>query len=138
VLLAPATAPISGIRAHIRPSSARSKITVYVIAFSSLPFRELPILSPVVPCSEGSLGTRNKRNGAVRLCARSTDEFIQDSIQHEVAKKIGDPDSFCEFYRYRVSISELRSWENSLQAPTNQILYCNRRDNVISMRGGSS
>jgi DUF2075 family protein len=65
----------------------------------------------------------------VQLYAGSTNEFIQDSIQHEVAKKIGD--SFYEFYRYRASISELRSWENSLQALTNQILYANLRDNGI-------
>jgi DUF2075 family protein len=66
---------------------------------------------------------------AVQLYAGSTNEFIQDSIQHEVAKKIGD--SFYDFYRYRASISELRSWENSLQALTNQILYSSLRDNGI-------
>lgn len=65
----------------------------------------------------------------MQLYAGSTNEFIQDTIQHEVARKIGD--SFYEFYRYRASISELRSWENSLQALTNQILYTDLRDHGI-------
>ena len=65
----------------------------------------------------------------MQLYAGSTNEFIRNSIQHEIARKIGD--SFYEFYRHRASISEFRSWENSLQALTNQVLYANLRDQGI-------
>ena len=65
----------------------------------------------------------------MQLYAGPTSEFIQDSMQHEIARKIGD--SFYEFYRHRASISELRSWENSLEALTRQVLYSNLRDNGV-------
>jgi DUF2075 family protein/predicted kinase len=100
-----------------------------ILARSTLPPDDQPSPRAVPLGPPEAIGPRLGEKICVQLYAGSTNEFIQDSIQHEVAKKIGD--SFYDFYRYRASISELRSWENSLQALTNQILYSNLRDNGI-------
>src|ERR1700722_10641707 len=70
-----------------------------------------------------------RRRGVVQLYLGSSEDFIKDSVQNEIAKKLGD--SFYEYYRFRANISEFNSWQNSLRALSAQIMYADVRQTGI-------
>ena len=61
----------------------------------------------------------------MQLYLGSAEDFIKDSVQNEVAKKLGD--SFDEYYRFRANVSEFNSWQNSLRALSSQLMYADLR-----------
>jgi hypothetical protein len=65
----------------------------------------------------------------MQLYAGSSTDFITDSVQNVIAQKLGD--SFYEYYRYRTSVSEMTSWQNSLRALTSQLQYTRLDDHGI-------
>jgi uncharacterized protein len=65
----------------------------------------------------------------VRLYCGSTKQFVDDTVQHTIAEKLKV--NFQSFFGYPPSVSELRSWQNSLQAVTVQLMYANLRDHGI-------
>jgi len=65
----------------------------------------------------------------MQLYAGSTTEFISDAVQHRVAEKLGD--AYYEYFRFRASISEFNSWQNSLTALTAQLQYSSLLDHGI-------
>jgi DUF2075 family protein len=67
----------------------------------------------------------------VQLYAGSTKDFISDAVQHRVAEKLGD--SFYEYFRFRASVSEFTSWQNSLTALTSHLQYSNLLDQGIAL-----
>ena len=67
----------------------------------------------------------------MQLYAGSTSDFLTDSIQHRMAEKLGD--SYYQYYRYRASVSEFNSWQNSLTALTTQLQYAGLRDQGIAL-----
>jgi DUF2075 family protein len=67
----------------------------------------------------------------MQLYAGSTTDFVKDSIQHLVAEKLGE--SYYQYFRYRASVSEFASWQNSLTALTTQIQYAGLRDQGIAL-----
>ena len=74
----------------------------------------------------------------MQLYAGTTRSFIEESNLRIVARKIGD--AFYDYFRYRTSISELTSWQNSLSALAQQLRYAHLLDNgiVIEMQLPSS
>lgn len=52
----------------------------------------------------------------MRLYSGTSDQFIQDTIQNQIADKLTL--AFFEYYRYKPSINEINSWKNSLRAMT--------------------
>jgi len=67
----------------------------------------------------------------VQLYSGSTSEFITDAVQHRVAEKLGD--SYYQYFRYRASISEFKSWQNSLTALTAHLQYAGLREQGIAL-----
>jgi len=67
----------------------------------------------------------------MQLYAGSTNDFVSDSIQHLVAEKLGE--SYYQYFRYRASVSEFASWQNSLTALTTQIQYAGLHDQGIAL-----
>jgi hypothetical protein len=67
----------------------------------------------------------------VQLYAGSTRDFIRDTIQQDIAKKLGD--AYFEYFRFRASASEFNSWQNSLVALTAHLQYANLMDNGIAL-----
>jgi hypothetical protein len=65
----------------------------------------------------------------MQLYAGSSTDFITDSVQNVIAQKLGD--SFYEYYRFRASVSEMTSWQNSLRALTSQLQYTRLDDHGI-------
>lgn len=65
----------------------------------------------------------------MRLYCGSTEQFVNDTVQHTIAEKLKV--NFQSFFGYPPSVSELRSWQNSLQALTVQLMYANLRDHGI-------
>jgi DUF2075 family protein len=65
----------------------------------------------------------------VQLYLGSTKEFVTDSIQHRIAEKLGD--AYYEYFRFRASVSEFNSWQNSLTALTANIQYARLLDHGI-------
>jgi hypothetical protein len=50
----------------------------------------------------------------MRLYSGSTEQFIEDTTQNQIAEKLKE--SFFHYYRYNPSPSEINSWKNSLRA----------------------
>jgi DUF2075 family protein len=67
----------------------------------------------------------------MQLYAGSTNDFLTDSVQHLVAEKLGE--SYYQYFRYRASVSEFNSWQNSLTALTTQLQYAGLRDQGIAL-----
>ena len=67
----------------------------------------------------------------MQLYAGSTADFVRDSVQHTVAEKLGE--SYYQYFRYRASVSEFSSWQNSLAALTTQLQYARLNDQGIAL-----
>ncbi len=52
----------------------------------------------------------------MRLYSGTSEQFIQDNIQNQIAEKLKN--SFFDYFRYNPSDNEVRSWKNSLRAMT--------------------
>ena len=65
----------------------------------------------------------------MELYRGTTKQFITDVTQHTIAEKLNE--SFTQAYRYRVGVSELASWQNSLMAMALQIMHTGLDDHGI-------
>lgn len=57
----------------------------------------------------------------MRLYSGSTQQFVRDSIQNQVAEKLKS--AFFSYYRYNPSPNEVNSWRNSLRAMAQVVEY---------------
>ena len=67
----------------------------------------------------------------MQLYAGSSNEFVQDTVQKNIARKLED--AFFDYYRYRPSPAEVRSWENSLSEICNVMQYARLTDQGIAL-----
>jgi hypothetical protein len=67
----------------------------------------------------------------MQLYAGTTSDFISDAVQYRIAEKLGE--SYYEYFRFRASVSEFASWQNSLTALTSQLQYAGLRDQGIAL-----
>ena len=65
----------------------------------------------------------------MQLFAGSSETFIDEATQQQIAAKLGD--SFYDYYRFRASASEFTAWRNSLSALANQLRYSGVRDHGV-------
>lgn len=65
----------------------------------------------------------------MRLYAGTSDQFIQDTIQNQIAEKLKS--GFYGYYGFNPSEGEIRSWQNSLRAFSNTVQYSNLHDHGI-------
>ena len=65
----------------------------------------------------------------MRLFAGSSQQFLQDTIQNQIAEKLRL--SFFNYFRYYPSPSEINSWRNSLRAVSQVFQYANLVDQGI-------
>jgi len=65
----------------------------------------------------------------MQLYAGSSQQFIDDTVQHRIAEKLRV--AFYDHFRFNPSDGEVRSWQNSLQAMCNFLLYASLRDHGI-------
>src|ERR1022692_3042424 len=65
----------------------------------------------------------------MQLYAGSSADFIGDATLKRVAALLGD--AFYDYYRYRASVSEFASWQNSLLALAQQFRYSGMLDQGV-------
>lgn len=65
----------------------------------------------------------------MRLYSGSTQQFVKDAIQNQVADKLKS--AFFSYFRYNPPPSEVNSWRNSLRAMSQVIQYANLEDNGV-------
>jgi len=65
----------------------------------------------------------------MRLYAGSTDQFVLDNTQNQMAEKLKM--SFFNYFRFNPSPSEVNSWRNSLKSMTLMVQYAQLKDNGI-------
>jgi len=65
----------------------------------------------------------------VRLYAGSSQQFIEDTFQNQIAEKLRL--AFFEYYRYHPSPGEINSWRNSLRAISQVFQYANLLDHGV-------
>ncbi len=65
----------------------------------------------------------------MRLFAGTSQQFIQDTIQNQIAEKLKL--SFFSYFRYYPSSSEINSWKNSLKSIAIIFQYCNFTDHGV-------
>ncbi|RFU69995.1 DUF2075 domain-containing protein [Bacillus sp. V59.32b] len=65
----------------------------------------------------------------MRLYSGTSEQFIEDSIQNQIASKLRE--SFFDYYRYYPSDSEMASWRNSLRALSQVFQYSGMTDHGI-------
>ncbi len=65
----------------------------------------------------------------MRLYSGSSKQFIQDSIQNQIAGKLKR--GFCDYFGYDPPEGEVRSWQNSLRALSQTVQYAELMDNGI-------
>jgi len=65
----------------------------------------------------------------MRLYAGSTDQFVLDNTQNQMAEKLKI--SFFNYFRFNPSPSEVNSWRNSLKSMTLMVQYAQLNDNGI-------
>lgn len=65
----------------------------------------------------------------MQLFAGSSETFLSDAAQKQIAEKLGA--SFYDYYRFRASNSEFNSWKNSLAALAYQLRYSGVRDHGV-------
>jgi hypothetical protein len=65
----------------------------------------------------------------MRLYSGSSNNFITDTIQNQIADKLAA--SFFDYYRYQPSPNEKRSWQNSLRSLVNILQYGNHKDHGV-------
>ena len=63
----------------------------------------------------------------MQLYVGNTRLFLEDTARHTIADKLQV--NFQRFFGFRPSVSELRSWRNSLQALALHLTYANLKDN---------
>ena len=71
----------------------------------------------------------NLRCLRLRLFAGTSQQFLQDTIQNQIAEKLRL--SFFNYFRYYPSPSEINSWRNSLRAVSQVFQYANLVDQGI-------
>ena len=71
----------------------------------------------------------------MRLFAGTSEQFIQDTIQNQIAEKLKL--SFFNYYRHNPPPGEMNSWRNSLRAVSQVFQYANLNDNgiILEYRG---
>jgi len=67
----------------------------------------------------------------MRLFAGTSQQFIQDTIQNQIAKKLRL--AFFKYFRFNPSPSEINSWRNSLRAISQVFQYANLVDHGITL-----
>jgi hypothetical protein len=65
----------------------------------------------------------------MRLYAGTSTQFIQDSIQNQIAEKLKS--AFFEYFRFNPSPGEINSWRNSLRAISQIFQFANLLDHGI-------
>src|SRR3989338_5601982 len=65
----------------------------------------------------------------MRLYAGTSAQFIQDTIQNQIAEKLRT--SFFGYFRYYPSPAEINSWRNSLRAISQVFQYSNLVDHGV-------
>ncbi|MDO8886182.1 DNA/RNA helicase domain-containing protein [Candidatus Oleimmundimicrobium sp.] len=65
----------------------------------------------------------------MRLYAGTSEQFIQDTIQNQIAEKLKT--SFFNYFRYNPSPMEINSWRNSLRSVSQVFQYANLLDHGI-------
>lgn len=65
----------------------------------------------------------------MKLYSGTTNQFIQDTIQNQIADKLKN--SFFNYYRYNPSPAEINSWKNSLRAVSLLFQYSNLTDHGV-------
>lgn len=65
----------------------------------------------------------------MRLYAGSSNQFIQDSMQNQIAEKLKL--AFFDYYRYNPSPAEIQSWRNSLRAICQVFQYAGLSDHGV-------
>ncbi len=65
----------------------------------------------------------------MQLYAGPSEDFLADSVQKQIAERLGD--AFYNYYRFRASVSEFNSWKNSLMAFAAQLRYSDVRDHGV-------
>lgn len=65
----------------------------------------------------------------MQLYAGSTQQFVQDSIQNQIAQKLAG--AWFDYYGNRPSDNERRSWQNSLSKMSQVVQYANLVDNGV-------
>ncbi len=65
----------------------------------------------------------------MRLYAGTSQQFLQDTTQNQIAEKLYR--SFYDYYRYRPSNGEMMSWRNSLRAMASVIDYAKLHDHGV-------
>lgn len=65
----------------------------------------------------------------MRLYAGTSSQFIQDTIQNQIAEKLKL--AFFDAFRYNPSPAEISSWRNSLRAISQIFQYANLIDHGV-------
>jgi hypothetical protein len=65
----------------------------------------------------------------MRLFAGTSEQFIQDTIQNQIAEKLKN--AFFNYFRYYPSPAEVNSWRNSLRAISQVFQYANLNDHGV-------
>jgi hypothetical protein len=65
----------------------------------------------------------------MQLFAGSSNDFVEEAVQKQIAERLGD--SYYDYYRFRASASEFTSWRNSLSALAYQLRYSGVRDHGV-------
>ena len=65
----------------------------------------------------------------MRLYAGTSQQFIQDSIQNQIAEKLKQ--AFFTYFRFNPSPNEVNSWKNSLRAISQVFQYANLTDHGV-------
>ena len=65
----------------------------------------------------------------MQLYAGTSKQFIEDTIRHRIAKKLGQ--AFFDYFRYKPSPSEVRSWENPLVQMSSVLQYADPTDHGV-------
>ena len=71
----------------------------------------------------------------MRLYAGSSQQFIMDTIQNQIADKLRN--AFFNYYRFSPSPGEVMSWRNSLRAMSHVLQYANLSQQIIKDKGVS-
>lgn len=65
----------------------------------------------------------------MRLYAGTSEQFIHDTIQNQIAEKLKA--AFFDYYRYNPSPAEINSWRNSLRSMSQVFQYANLLDHGV-------
>jgi hypothetical protein len=65
----------------------------------------------------------------MRLYAGTSEQFIHDTIQNQIAEKLKT--AFFDYYRYNPSPAEVNSWRNSLRSMSQVFQYANLLDHGV-------